>query len=194
MNNTGSAASILAASQQASFSPIASSGVGGANLQAAAAPVSQGQSQQLPAIQSGMLVNAAPVFQGNIQPGQPNIQAQVQPLPVPPIDYIEHCQADEEAQRATAQCKNAASQPLPAAPLFKCDPTNDTVIRRTLGGILLGSTDPQRLRDRDEAATGSQHPSSTIEQVWGITTSTRNASSGIKYIKDNKPTILERYV
>lgn len=85
MNNTGSAASILAASQQASFSPIASSGVGGANLQAAAAPVSQGQSQQLPAIQSGMLVNAAPVFQGNIQPGQPNIQAQVQPLPVPPI-------------------------------------------------------------------------------------------------------------
>ncbi|THV47938.1 hypothetical protein BGAL_0278g00040 [Botrytis galanthina] len=28
-------------------------------------------------------------------------------------DYIEHCQADEEAQRATVQCRKAAGQALP---------------------------------------------------------------------------------
>ncbi|APA10598.1 predicted protein [Sclerotinia sclerotiorum 1980 UF-70] len=55
-------------------------------------------------------------------------------------DYIEHCQADEEAQRATLQCKKAAGQALPPPPFFEYDPTNNTVVRRTLGGMLLGST------------------------------------------------------
>ncbi|CAD6456336.1 a154ffdb-3294-48b1-bca9-157b7aa95ad0 [Sclerotinia trifoliorum] len=56
-------------------------------------------------------------------------------------DYIEHCQADEEAQRATSQCKKAAGQALPPPPFFEYDPTNNTVVRRTLGGMLLGSTE-----------------------------------------------------
>ncbi|KAF7879192.1 hypothetical protein EAF04_000390 [Stromatinia cepivora] len=56
-------------------------------------------------------------------------------------DYIEHCQADEEAQRATTQCKKAAGQALPPPPFFEYDPTNNTVVRRTLGGMLLGSTE-----------------------------------------------------
>ncbi|KAB8297087.1 hypothetical protein EYC80_002475 [Monilinia laxa] len=79
MSNLGSAAS----TQQASSSLASSSGIGGANLQAAVAsgPVSRGQSQQsLPAIQSGMQVYAASVSQGRIQTGQANIQSQGQPL------------------------------------------------------------------------------------------------------------------
>ncbi|ESZ93702.1 hypothetical protein SBOR_5887 [Sclerotinia borealis F-4128] len=56
-------------------------------------------------------------------------------------DYIEHCQADEEAQRATVQCKKAAGQPLPPPPFFEFDRTNNTVVHRTLGGMLLGSTE-----------------------------------------------------
>ncbi|KAF7930657.1 uncharacterized protein EAE98_005057 [Botrytis deweyae] len=55
-------------------------------------------------------------------------------------DYIEHCQADEEVQRATVQCVKAAGQVLPPPPFFQYDPKNDTLVRRTLGGKLLGST------------------------------------------------------
>ncbi|KAF7881949.1 uncharacterized protein EAF02_006637 [Botrytis sinoallii] len=56
-------------------------------------------------------------------------------------DYIEHCQADEEAQLATAQCRKAAGKVLPPPPFFQYDPKNDTFVRRTLGGTLLGSTE-----------------------------------------------------
>ncbi|KAF7913323.1 hypothetical protein EAE99_010713 [Botrytis elliptica] len=56
-------------------------------------------------------------------------------------DYIEHCQADEEVQRATVQCVKAAGQVLPPPPFIQYDPKNDTLVRRTLGGKLLGSTE-----------------------------------------------------
>ncbi|KAF5877784.1 uncharacterized protein Bfra_002151 [Botrytis fragariae] len=56
-------------------------------------------------------------------------------------DYIRHCQADEEAQRATVQCRKATGQALSHPPFFKRGPTNDTLVRQTLGGTLPGFTE-----------------------------------------------------
>ncbi|KAF7899451.1 hypothetical protein EAF00_003787 [Botryotinia globosa] len=55
-------------------------------------------------------------------------------------DYIKRFQTDEEAQRATVQCRKAAGQALPP-PFFQYDRTNDTLVRRTLGGKLIRSTE-----------------------------------------------------
>ncbi|QSZ35204.1 hypothetical protein DSL72_008071 [Monilinia vaccinii-corymbosi] len=207
MSDLGSSTSVsFAAAQQAPRPLVPGSSVGNANLQTAAAPLLQGQSQpQLPAVQAGIQINSAPILQGQIQPGQQNIQDHGQPLPVQPVlyqivrpcgcipgtpcqqhvptpnlhpivkaarflacwgyrpirvifafvasvitviftinafklavwtatkDYIEYCQAEVETQQANAQCRKAAGQTLPPPPFFEYDPTNNAVVRRTIG-------------------------------------------------------------